>query len=300
MKPITGERVHIVSLTFDANLIAVPLKQIGCERIYTFVESSDLIANRWRSELALEVNRKFITNQTVIESRRDLPTLYDQLEKIVSEETHAGNSVFINVSSGTRVFTAAAALISAKYSVELYYVHSTSYHIKRNFSSGVEKVELLNQTATIPSDIEIDSTLAFVAMPFLPDLNAIYEDIIGPSLRELTLRAVRADQIFDNRQIMDDIWDNIERARLVIADLTGKNANVFYETGVAHALGKEVILITQSLDDVPFDLRPLRCIVYSNTLRGAEQLKTQLIKTVETVLTRTSKKTLTRQLTNSV
>ena len=126
-------------------------------------------------------------------------------------------------------------------------------------------------------------------MPFSVDLEPIYEDVLVPLLQKLALRPVRADEIFDNRQIMDDIWENIERSRVVIADLTGKNPNVFYETGIAHALGKEVILMAQTLEDVPFDLRALRCIVYANTLRGAETLALQMEKTLDTVLERTSR-----------
>ena len=53
------------------------------------------------------------------------------------------------------------------------------------------------------------------------------------------------------------------KSSVVVCDLTGKNANVFYEAGIAHSLGKDVILITQSADDVPFDLRHLRYIPYS-------------------------------------
>ena len=60
----------------------------------------------------------------------------------------------------------------------------------------------------------------------------------------------------------NDIWDYTQRAKILLADLTGKNANVFYELGLAHAAGKPVILVTGSIDDVPFDLRALRVIEY--------------------------------------
>jgi len=55
--------------------------------------------------------------------------------------------------------------------------------------------------------------------------------------------------------IMQQIWVYILNARVLIAELTGKNPNVFYELGLAHAQGKDVILLTQSINDVPFDLR---------------------------------------------
>lgn len=70
----------------------------------------------------------------------------------------------------------------------------------------------------------------------------------------------------------------------MIADLTGKNANVFYEVGVAHALGKEVILITQTMEDVPFDLKALRCIVYSFTPRGMKEMENKLRTTIREIM----------------
>ena len=70
----------------------------------------------------------------------------------------------------------------------------------------------------------------------------------------------RADDIWVNDHIMADIIGLIWRARVVISDLSGKNANVFYETGIAHTLGRDVIQITRAPADVPFDLQPLRYV----------------------------------------
>jgi hypothetical protein len=60
--------------------------------------------------------------------------------------------------------------------------------------------------------------------------------------------------------------------------------NVFYELGVAHAIGKDVILITQTMDDVPFDLKALRCIVYSFTPRGMKEMESILRKTIQEIM----------------
>jgi len=84
--------------------------------------------------------------------------------------------------------------------------------------------------------------------------------------------------------LTSDIWEKINRARFIVADLTGKNPNVFYEVGLAHAIGKDVILITQSMDDVPFDLKVLRCIVYSFTPRGMKELENRLIQTIRKIM----------------
>jgi hypothetical protein len=70
---------------------------------------------------------------------------------------------------------------------------------------------------------------------------------------------------------------------LMACDLTGKNGNVFYEAGIAHSLGKDVILITQSADDVPFDLRHLRYIQYLNNGEGLQQLTAKVTDRLETL-----------------
>ena len=95
---------------------------------------------------------------------------------------------------------------------------------------------------------------------------------------------MRADDIYDNRPIIEDIWRYTNEAGILIAELTGRNPNVFYETGIAHSVGKEVILITQSMDDVPFDLKHLRCTVYEYTPRGVATLEQNLRNTMLNVL----------------
>jgi hypothetical protein len=77
---------------------------------------------------------------------------------------------------------------------------------------------------------------------------------------------------------MDDIINLIWRARVVVADLSSKNPNVFYETGIAHTLGREVIQIAQSIDDIPFDLRAIRSLTYLNNGEGPERLKAQIVE----------------------
>src|SRR5262245_13290173 len=118
-------------------------------------------------------------------------------------------------------------------------------------------------TTIMPADIsEIDESMCFIVMPFgVESLGIVYEDFVKPVLADrCELRAERGDDVFGSNVIMDDITKSIRRARLIIADLTGRNPNVFYEVGIAHALNKQVLLMTQSIDDVPFDLRHRRAL----------------------------------------
>lgn len=134
----------------------------------------------------------------------------------------------------------------------------------------------------------IDQQLVFVLMPFQTELTAIYNAFIKPTIEDDSFRLVcrRADDIKSNRAIIQDIWKSICEARLIIADLSGLNANVMYELGIAHTLGKETILIYQQGENVkfPFDLAHIRRIQYRNDAMGGKQLVDELRATVKAVL----------------
>src|SRR5258708_13215834 len=82
--------------------------------------------------------------------------------------------------------------------------------------------------------------------------------------------------MFEAPAIIQDIVNLLDRSRVVICDCTGRNPNVFYEIGIAHTLGRDVILITQSEADIPFDLRHLRYISYLNNGEGLSALSARL------------------------
>lgn len=124
--------------------------------------------------------------------------------------------------------------------------------------------------------------LVFVIMPFSGDLKPIYELVIKPFITDiLKMECLRADEIYSDRTVMQDIWENIQRAEIVLADLTDRNPNVMYELGFCHVLWKKTILITQKIDDVPFDLKGYRLIPYEPSIGGAERLKEGLKLTIE-------------------
>lgn len=102
----------------------------------------------------------------------------------------------------------------------------------------------------------------FVIMPFGSWFDRYYQEIYAPAIRDAGYEPVRADELFTTGSVVEQIWDQIERARLLLADLTGKNPNVFYELGLAHAARKPAVFTAAQVDDVPFDLRHLRVIIY--------------------------------------
>ena len=130
----------------------------------------------------------------------------------------------------------------------------------------------------------LDPTLCFVLMPFSGEMRPVYEDHVKLVVEALGLTCTRADEILGGGPITSDIWEKICRSRVIVADLSGRNPNVFYELGIAHALGKDVVLLSQGTTDLPFDIRNLRCISYAYTPRGMKELESQLKATIEGLL----------------
>ncbi len=102
--------------------------------------------------------------------------------------------------------------------------------------------------------------------PFSAPLGTYFELIFRPAIEKAGLAAVRADaDIFHTGKIMDQVWRGIREADVLVAELTSKNPNVFYELGLAHALEKPVVLVSSNQEDVPFDLRHIRVILYDQS-----------------------------------
>lgn len=135
----------------------------------------------------------------------------------------------------------------------------------------------------IPEHENIEPALASAMMPFDAGFNEIYASI-QQAAANAGLRCRRADDIWENAAIIQDVVALIDRSRIVVCDCTGRNPNVFYEAGIAHTLGREVILITQNEQDIPFDLRHLRYIRYLNNAEGRAALATALQARMQTIL----------------
>lgn len=120
---------------------------------------------------------------------------------------------------------------------------------------------------------------AFVLMPFAAEFGDVYKIAIKDGARKAGFRAERVDtQKYISQTILQRIQSEIANADVIIADMTGKNANVFYEVGYAHALDKPCILITRSADDIPFDLKHHKHVVYGISL---SDLRANLVKELQ-------------------
>jgi len=129
----------------------------------------------------------------------------------------------------------------------------------------------------------IEPKLVSVMMPFAAEFSPVFE-AIKAAAANAGLQCRRADDIWENASIIQDVVSLIDRSRIVVCDCTGRNPNVFYEAGIAHTLGREVILVAQNEHDIPFDLRHLRHVRYLNNGEGLAALTASLQARMETVV----------------
>ena len=134
-------------------------------------------------------------------------------------------------------------------------------------------------------DIQRQETDCFVMMPFKEPYLTIFRDHIQKTLEnEFKIIAIKADDIFKPEPIINTIQYQIKKSDILIADITERNPNVYYEVGYAHALEKKIIFISQDTETMPFDVAHWRCIKYEFTPRGMTNFEAKVINAVKTIL----------------
>jgi hypothetical protein len=122
-----------------------------------------------------------------------------------------------------------------------------------------------------------DQPTCFAVMQFTEEFDVLYADVIRPVCESYGYKVIRGDDFYTSGQIMDDVTQSIRNAALVIADVTPNNANVFYEVGFAHAIGKATILLSdRKRDRLPFDISGFRTLFYDNTIGGKSIVEERL------------------------
>jgi hypothetical protein len=140
-------------------------------------------------------------------------------------------------------------------------------------SKGLAVVPVFGRPRKLPVDQKID---VFVLMPFKAKLEKVYSNHIKTMAEDLGVVIRRADEIFSPEPFMQKVWNGICAARLIIADCTERNPNVFYEIGMAHTVGKKVVLITRSDKDIPSDIKHFDYIPYIYDPEGVDTLIAKL------------------------
>ena len=116
---------------------------------------------------------------------------------------------------------------------------------------------------------------AFILMPFDKSFNDVYRLGIKAACESVGIYCERVDEQIFQESLLDRVYNQISKADIVVADMSGRNPNVFYEVGYAHAIGKTTILLTNRAEDIPFDLKHFQHIVYGESI---SHLKDELSK----------------------
>jgi len=139
--------------------------------------------------------------------------------------------------------------------------------------------------AFAPPQEKQDPKLIALMIPFSADFDLIAK-AIKQTAETCGMACVRANDIWEDSTIIQDVFSLIYRAKIVICDLSGKNPNVFYEAGIAHTLGRNVIPLARSVSDIPFDLRHHRHLIYLPNQQGISEMQAELANRIKTLLTK--------------
>lgn len=171
--------------------------------------------------------------------------------------TVRGSSVDLRV-NGVRAITSTQTI--QKGSVSLYLQSTTQCSIRN-------------------VQIKSSAPVCFVVMQFTDEYNALFTEVIRPVCGSYGYEVVRADDFYTSGQVIEDITRSIRESALIIADVTPDNANVFYEVGYAHGIGKATILLSdRKRERLPFDIAGFRTLFYDNTISGKSAVEKRLKK----------------------
>lgn len=201
----------------------------------------------------------------------DLISKHPRLLRSLSwgDEDYAGNALTIIkriAEIDENAFAVFEKHVAEKYPEESQFISAKPSERKITFAPNVFQV---------PENSAIESDLVAVMMPFNAAFNTVHEGICR-ACSTAGYRCLRVDDIWEESTVIQDIFNLIFRAHVVVVDFTGKNPNVMYETGIAHTLGKHVVPISQSLDDVPFDMAHHRILKYLPNSEGIEDMVKKL------------------------
>jgi hypothetical protein len=117
----------------------------------------------------------------------------------------------------------------------------------------------------------------FVAMPFAGEMDDIYHYGIQGAANAAGLLCERADLSTFTGDVMEWVKTRISSAKLVIADLSCANPNVYLEVGYAWGCRVPTVLLVKEAEDLKFDVQGQRCIVYSSIKQLEESLRAELV-----------------------
>lgn len=133
-------------------------------------------------------------------------------------------------------------------------------------------------------DVSAELPKAFIVMQFKSPYNELYNEVIKCVCKEMGFKAIRVDECFNSSMVISDIVNLIAESKVIIAEITPQNPNVYYEVGYAHALNKPTILLAETTEKLPFDISPFRVLVYENSISGKAQVEEGLRKHLREII----------------
>jgi hypothetical protein len=187
-----------------------------------------------------------------------------------------------------RQYRIRAVLRGSRVTLEIDDVHVLTGNLSFSPSQGQVGVICIGRTDTVVENfhIEAEKAKAFVIMQFSSPFDDIHREVIKIVCEEFNLEAVRADESYKPAIIISEIAQQIAEAKVIIAEITPANPNVYYEVGYAHALGKPTILLADraKVSELPFDLSAWRTLFYENSIAGKSRVEEGLRKHLKAIL----------------
>ena len=221
--------------------------------------------NRSRDDLIRELLIPLIKKQAILAQRRGAKSLFN----------------FGSVSYMTVIKTKGKLKRPGKEKVPPELKDSEFVDDHNSTSEFIKEVKLISSSTESRTLIErsLDEPLRqiFVIMKFGDEeLDSAYEGVIKPIGEQFGFNVLRIDEIKDSGNISQQILENISCSEIVLAELSGKRPNCYYEAGFAHALGKEIIFSIKKGDDIQFDLAGYRFITWKTEAEFRRNLKARL------------------------
>jgi hypothetical protein len=151
----------------------------------------------------------------------------------------------------------------------------SSQKVTENVDFKNNKGEFLTYFGIDKNLIKMQNDYIFVLMPFNNMFSEHYETIKN-SCNQIGFQCSRGDEKYIDGDVLPNILKEILKARIVITIIDGRNPNVYYELGIAHALNKQTILVSNNMDDIPFDLKTKNILIYSNQDELQSRVKNSL------------------------
>ena len=266
---LSPENIALVSVLFNQHYLTLAFSETTRafyrkRRIFPLIEKK---IRQYSPHTKIDKTSLDSNDQEQIEKK-----ILEWAQKMMTNYGFSEDQLAIDLTGGTKPMSIGAQNAARSLDIPAFYL---SVDYDQDTGEPVPGTELLLEMQKRQS--QADEELVFVIMPFGEKFDLVYE-CIEKSVTQAQLKCVRADKEVFSGIIMDKIRENIARAGIIIAELSEQNPNVFYELGLVHAWNKKVIMITQNIRNIPFDLKHWRMVIYdrSNINGLKEKLRTEL------------------------